>query len=156
VRLQGKTDPMITNTRKNSIAVSPVVTVLVLLAVMLLSACATTSTASPEDIVKERAQARWDALLDGDFATAYSYFSPGYRSTITVVDFEIGVRMRKVQYRTAEYLGHSCENDVCTVQIKVGYLVARPVPGLDNWESESMLSEQWINSDGEWWFLPQK
>jgi hypothetical protein len=155
MRLQGNTDLMNTTTRTNNSAVRPVVTVLVLLAVMLLSACAATP-ASTEDVIKERAQARWDALLDGDFATAYSYFSPGYRSTITVVDFEIGVRMRKVRYRTAEYLGHSCENDVCTVQIKVGYLVARPVPGLDNWESESMLSEQWINSDGEWWFLPQK
>jgi hypothetical protein len=155
MRLQGNTDLMDTTTRTNNSAVRPVVTVLVLLAVMLLSACAATPT-STEDVIKERAQARWDALLDGDFATAYSYFSPGYRSTITVVDFEIGVRMRKVRYRTAEYLGHSCENDVCTVQIKVGYQVARPVPGLDNWESESMLSEQWINSDGEWWFLPQK
>ena len=154
MRLQGKTDLMNTNTRTNSSGVRPVVAVLALLAVMLLSACATTP-ASTEDVIKERAQARWDALLDGDFATAYGYFSPGYRSTITVVDFEIGVRMKKVQYRTAEYLGHSCENNVCTVQIKVGYQVARPVPGLDNWESESMLSEQWINSDGEWWFLPQ-
>jgi hypothetical protein len=147
---------MITNTRKNSIAVSPVVTVLVLLAVMLLSACATTSTASPEDIVKERAQARWDALLDGDFATAYSYYSPGYRSAMTVVDFEIGIRMRKVQYRTAEYQGHSCEKNVCTVRFKVGYQVAKPVPGLGDWESDGMVSEQWIKSNSEWWFLPQK
>jgi hypothetical protein len=147
---------MITNTRKNSIAVSPVVTVLVLLAVMLLSACATTSTASPENIVKERAQARWDALLDGDFATAYSYYSPGYRSAMTVVDFEIGIRMRKVQYRTAEYQGHSCEKNVCTVRFKVGYQVATPVPGLGDWESDGMVSEQWIKSNSEWWFLPQK
>jgi hypothetical protein len=147
---------MITNTRKNSIAVSPVVTVLVLLAVVLLSACATTPTASPEDIVKERAQARWDALLDGDFATAYSYYSPGYRSAMTVVDFEIGIRMRKVQYRTAEYQGHSCEKNVCTVRFKVGYQVAKPVPGLSDWESVGMVSEQWIKSNSEWWFLPQK
>jgi hypothetical protein len=147
---------MITNTRKNSIAVSPVVTVLVLLAVVLLSACATTPTASPEDIVKERAQARWDALLDGDFATAYSYYSPGYRSAMTVVDFEIGIRMRKVQYRTAEYQGHSCEKNVCTVRFKVGYQVAKPVPGLGDWESDGMVSEQWIKSNSEWWFLPQK
>ena len=64
---------MNTSTEKNKIVVKHFVTVLVLLAVMLLSACATTP-ASPGDIVKERAQARWDALLNGDFATAYSYF----------------------------------------------------------------------------------
>ena len=134
----------------------PVVAVLVLLAVMLLSACATTSTASSEDIVKERAQARWDALLNGDFATAYSYLSPGYRSTITVVDYEIRVRMRKVQYRTAEFQDHSCEKNVCTVRFKVGYSVVRPVPGMTEWENNSMVPEQWIKSDGDWWFLPQK
>lgn len=131
-------------------------TVLVLLLVMLLSACATTSTAEPEDIVRDRAQARWDALLVGDFETAYSYYSPGFRSATSVVDFAIGIRMRKVQYLSAEYQDQSCENNVCTVQFKLGYRVAKPVPGVDNWESEGVVSEQWIKSDGEWWFLPQK
>jgi len=144
------------NKKIKNIAMRPVVAVLVLLAVMLLSACATTSTASSEDIVKERAQARWDALLNGDFATAYSYLSPGYRSTITVVDYEIGIRMRKVQYRTAEFQDHSCENNVCTVRFKVAYLVARPVPGMAEWENNSTVPEQWIKSNNEWWFLPQK
>jgi len=145
-----------TYTSKNYILARPVAIALVLLAVMLLSACASTSNALSEDVVKERAQARWDALLKGDFATAYSYFSPGYRSTVTVVDYEIAVRLKKVQYRTAEYQDHSCENNVCTVRIKVGYRVAKPVPGQASWESDGMVSEQWLKSDGEWWFLPQK
>ena len=146
---------MNTNSRINNIEVRSVATVLALLAVILLSACATTSTASPGDLVRERAQARWDALLKGDFATAYSYFSPGYRSSTTVVDYEIGIRMRKVQYRTAEFQDHSCENNVCTVRLKVGYKVAKPVPGMTDWKSESVVSEQWIKSNGNWWFLPQ-
>lgn len=146
---------MNTNSRTNNIAVRSVVTVLALLAVILLSACATTSTASPGDLVKERAQARWDALLKGDYATAYSYFSPGYRSATTVVDFEIGMRMRKVQYRAAEFQDYKCEKNVCTVRLKVAYKVARPVPGMADWKSDSAVSEQWIKSDGNWWFLPQ-
>lgn len=144
------------NATKFSGAPRPVATVLVLLLVMLLSACATTSTAEPEDIVRDRAQARWDALLVGDFETAYSYYSPGFRSTTSVVDFAIGIRMRRVQYRSAEFLDRNCEKSVCTVRFKLGYKVAKPVPGVDNWESEGVVSEQWIKSDGEWWFLPQK
>jgi hypothetical protein len=139
----------------NNIAVRSVVTALALLAVILLSACATTSTASPGELVRERAQARWDALLNSDFATAYSYLSPGYRSATTVVDYEIGIRMRKVQYRTAETQDYSCEKSVCTVRIKVGYKLAKAVPGMAAWESDGMVSEQWIKSDGNWWFLPQ-
>jgi hypothetical protein len=144
------------NTIANTGAVRPVATALVLLGVMLLSACAATSTVAPEDVVKERAQARWDALLTGDFATAYSYYSPGFRSATTVVDFEIGIRMRKVQHRSAEYLDQNCEENVCTVRFTVGYRVVKPVPGVDAWENEGVVSEQWIKSDGEWWFLPQK
>lgn len=144
------------NTIRNSGAARPAATALVLLLVMLLSACATTSTAEPENIVRERAQARWDALLTGDFATAYSYYSPGFRSATSVVDFEIGIRMRKVQYRSAEYQDQNCEKSICTVRFELGYRVAKPVPGVDNWESSSVVSEQWIKSDGEWWFLPQK
>ena len=139
----------------NNIAVRSVVTALTLAAVILLSACATTSTASPGELVRERAQARWDALLNGDFATAYSYLSPGYRSATTVVDYEIEIRMRKVQYRTAEFQDYSCEESICTVRLKIGYKIAKPVPGMANWESDDVVSEQWIKSDGNWWFLPQ-
>jgi len=144
------------NAIKISGAARPAATALVLLLVMLLSACATTSTAEPEDIVRDRAQARWDALLAGDFETAYSYYSPGFRSATSVVDFTIGIRMRKVQYSSAEYQDQNCDKNICTVRFKLGYRVGKPVPGVDNWESDGVVSEQWIKSDGEWWFLPQK
>ena len=121
----------------------------------LLAACASTPAAR-DKLIEQRAQARWDALLARDYETAYSYLSPGYRSTTSVTDFEIGVRARRVQYISAEYRSHSCEEAVCTVQIMVGYRVVRPVVGLPEWKSTSLVEERWINSDGGWWFLPEK
>lgn len=126
-----------------------------LLAVALLSACATTGPSADNEI-GERAQARWDALLEGDFATAYSYLSPGYRSRISVVDYELSTRMKRVQYRSAQYQEHTCEKDVCTVQVKIEYKVAKPVPGVAEFVGENTIFEQWIKSDSNWWFLPQK
>lgn len=131
-------------------------TVLAGLFLMTLAACATTSTAARDARIEKRAQARWDALLARDYATAYGFLSPGYRSTTSATDFEIDVRSRRVQYQSAEYKGHSCEESTCTVQMMVGYRVARPVQGLPEWKSSSLIEERWILSAGEWWLLPEK
>ena len=125
------------------------------LCLLLLSACAT-SPASRDKLIQERAEGRWNALLVSDYATAYSFLSPGYRSTTSVTDYEIAVRSRRVQYTSAEYKSHSCEEAVCTVRREVGYRVVRPVQGLPEWKSTSLVEERWINSDGGWWFLPEK
>ena len=147
---------MNTNTINNNRAVRPVVTVLVLLAVMLLSACATTSSSSPEDIVKQRAQARWDALLSRDYAGAYALYSPGFRSTATVVDFEINIRMRRIAYTSATYQGQNCDENTCTVTFQVGYRVGTPVPGVGVWDGFQDINDQWVKTGGEWWYLPEE
>ena len=147
---------MNTNTRINNIAVSPVVIALALLALMLLSACATTSTASPEDIVKERAQARWDALLSRDYAGAYAFYSPGYRSAVSVTDFEISIRMRRIRYTSAKFMDQKCEENTCKVLFSVGYRVGAPVPGVSVWNGFDSITDQWVKTGGEWWFLPEE
>ena len=128
----------------------------ILPAVMLLSACATTSTAPPEDIVKQRAQARWDALLARDYATAYSYYSPGYRSTTSVTDYEIGIRLRRVRWTSAEYLEHNCDENTCAVKFRLGYRVGSPVPGVDVWDGWDGIEDQWVKTGGEWWYFPEE
>jgi hypothetical protein len=128
----------------------------ILPAVMLLSACATTATAPPEDIVKQRAQERWDALLSKDYATAYSYYSPGYRSTTSATDFEIGIRLRRVRWTSAEYLDHNCDESTCTVRFQLGYQVHSPVPGVDVWNGFDTIDDQWIKTGGEWWYFPEE
>ena len=143
-------------TKNNNIVVRPVVTVLVLLFVILLSACTTMPAASPEENVKERAQARWDALLSRDYSGAYALYSPGYRSTVSVVDFEIHFRMRRIRYSSAEYLDLSCEENTCTVRFNLGYRVNSPVPGVNAWDGYDVIDEQWVKTGDEWWYLPQE
>jgi len=128
----------------------------VLLCAMTLVACATGSKDSGDRVIPERAQARWDALLAKNYAGAYAYATPGYRSSNSLTDFEIAVRSRRVQYTAAEYQEHRCEDAACTVKISVDYRVVRPVAGVPEWKSSSVIEERWVYSDGEWWFLPQK
>ena len=47
--------------------------------VVLLTACASFKPKTPEEIVKERATARWQAMIPRDFAKAYTFLAPSYR-----------------------------------------------------------------------------
>ena len=120
----------------------------------LVSACATTQPAGGD--VKSRAQERWDALASGDLDTAYAFYSPGYRSSHSRVDFEIDLRSRRVRWTGAKVLEASCEADLCTVESKVDYKVIKPVPGVPEWKSSENVAERWVRVDGQWWFFPDK
>lgn len=120
----------------------------------LLTACAGTGS-TKKNPVEERAQQRWDALLAGDFDTAYSLYSPGYRSANSRVDFEISQRSRKVAILAAIVDGSECDADACTVTSQVQYRVGSPVPGVSKWESSSKVQERWVRTEGKWWYVPE-
>jgi predicted small secreted protein len=122
--------------------------------IVLVSACATTQPAGSD--VKSRAQERWDALASGDLDAAYAFYSPGYRSSHSRVDFEIDLRTRRVRWTGAKVLEASCEADLCTVKSKVEYKVNQPVPGVPEWKSSENVAERWVRVDGQWWFFPDK
>ncbi|MDZ4728682.1 MAG: hypothetical protein SH820_01915 [Xanthomonadales bacterium] len=122
---------------------------------LLLSACASSGKVQ-HNPVEERAQQRWDALLSRDFDTAYSLYSPGYRSANSRVDFEISQRIRKVTILVAQVNGSECSAQACTVNATVQYRVGSPVPGVSKWESSSKLQERWVKTDGKWWYVPDK
>ncbi len=125
---------------------------LTMLLMVLLTACA--GTGKKATGIEQRAQARWDAVLSRDLDSAYQYFSPGYRSAHSRVDYEVALRMRRVAWTSAEVLESSCEADACTVSVNVGYRVAQPVPGIPKWESKSIVKERWVRTQGEWWYVP--
>lgn len=122
---------------------------------LLLTACASTENAKKHP-VEERSQQRWDALLAGDFDTAYTLYSPGYRSANSRVDFEISYRTRKVAIIGAEVESSDCEAEACTVTTMVQYQVGSPVPGVSKWESASTVQERWVRTEGKWWYVPEE
>jgi hypothetical protein len=133
----------------------PASLLLVTMLSLLLGACASTGTVK-KHAVDERAQLRWDSLLKGDFDTAYSLYSPGYRSANSRVDFEISQRTRKVAVLDAKVENSECSAEACTVNVTVKYRVASPVPGVTKWESDSKLQERWVKTEGKWWFVPDQ
>ena len=144
--------PAATTSRTLARAIMYCVGAILLLA--LAASCATTR--SSDSLVKQRAQALWDAILAKDYDTAYGFYSPGYRSSHTRVDFEIYLRTRRVRWTSAEVQEASCKADVCTVTALLGYSVAGAVPGVPMWKSKKKLEETWVRTQGQWWFLPEE
>ncbi len=72
----------------------------------LLSACATTT--HTENNIEKRAKARWDAILSDDLAGAYEFLSPGFRSSVSSVQYQRSVLLKRVKWTAAEYTESQC------------------------------------------------
>ncbi len=118
-----------------------------------LPACSNV-TNTPEAIVAERAQGRWDALIKGDLKGAYEFLSPGYRQAMPFSRYEQkihGVGM----WQAARVSKVVCQQpDVCeaTVNVDVRLIVPRIREPI---ESTNPVYERWVNIDGEWWYVPE-
>lgn len=120
----------------------------------MLAACAATPSQKKEGI-EVRIQARWDGLISGDYASAWEYYSPGFRSANSAVDLEIYWRSRQVETLDATYKSHECTDTLCDVMVDMTYKVMKPVRGLDEWKNNKVIKEKWILTENEWWFVQE-
>jgi len=121
---------------------------------MLLSACATSTSLSPESQVEERATARWEAFFRGDLAAMYMYLSPAYRTSVSSLQYQRSILLRRVAYTSAKYVGSTCQESVCKVKIDVGYAVSGAVPGVQSFKRTQIIEESWVLIDGQWYLVP--
>jgi hypothetical protein len=129
---------------------------LVLAAALALVAagCGEQTPPGPEDVVAERAQARWDALVGEEFERAWEYYTPGFREQLPAGDFALDMSRRPIDWVGAEVMGVDCAADdpTCTVRVRVEYKAPLPVPGATDVRSESGTEETWVQLDGQWWY----
>jgi hypothetical protein len=124
----------------------------VVCALLLLSACAT--PVSKEVQVEQRATARWETLLSGDLAGAYEYLSPGYRSSVTSIQYQQSILRQQVQWTSAKYLESTCEETTCNVKILVGFTVYGALPGVKSFDGTKDIEESWVLISGNWYLVP--
>lgn len=123
-----------------------------LVSLLLLSACASTEPKVSD--IEERVTAYWDTLFSGDLAGAYEFLSPGYRSSVSSMDYQRSILMKQVQWTSAKYVSSDCTETTCTVEISLGYRVAGAVPGVKSFTGFQNVEESWINIDGMWYLVP--
>ncbi|WP_376697025.1 hypothetical protein [Wenzhouxiangella sp. EGI_FJ10305] len=105
--------------------------------------------------VSDRAQARWDALVDKDGKTAWNYYTPGFRDTYPQPDFDYDIRRRPVRWLDAEVRGADCQEDRCTVRVWVEYDAPSAPQGQRSVKLSKVVSEEWLKLDGQWWYAEE-
>lgn len=116
------------------------------LAVALMNGCATSP--SSQEIVRARAQERWQAVLSGDAAKAYGFLSPGSRSSITLTNYLKKLERGSAFWRKAEVGSVECQESRCNVTVFLEYDLKDAVKGL-----RRPIGETWLLDEGQWWLV---
>ena len=116
----------------------------------LASGCASVGggSAAAEKVVLERAQARWNALVERDWNTAYPYLTPAYRAVVPLKRY--GNQFTgPVQWEAAKATGATCEEKRCTVKVEITFRTL--LPGHMDRLTSTFVDEVWVLEDGQWY-----
>lgn len=122
-------------------------------ACLTLAACASLGSSPPEDQVRQRASARWQALLVNDYSKAYTYATPGYRALVSPDNYRRrqGAVLQRV---SSEVFSVNCpQADKCTARVVVG--VKPPLSKRYGPVITAPVDETWVLEDGQWWLAEQ-
>ena len=116
--------------------------------VITVAGCATMDTKPKEEVVKERAQARADAMVAGKFKAVYEFYSPTARKTMQYEDFVLGTKMGNWKGATVDRVQCSSE-DLCDVDLTVDFAhrLAR---------IKGPLRQTWIREGNSWWYAAKE
>ena len=123
-----------------------------LAAALALAACASNSAKTPEQIVAERAEARWQHLIKQDFAGAYAYLTPAYRDVVPQEQYRrrfgsAGAWTNAIVHEV------KCEPEACTVKVRITTQLRIPKFAARLPEVSSYIDERWVREDGQWWLF---
>lgn len=124
------------------------------LAILLSAGCASTAPRTAEEAVTQRAQERLDLYLEGNFAEAYEYLSPGYRSGVSRLEYQRQVTAQPFNWTSARVVASECSESSCKLKISVGIVVYGALPGVPRYETTTAITENWIKSGRTWYFVP--
>ena len=133
--------------------------VLLLAILLLASGCArmVKDTRTPEEIVAERANARWAAVIEGQWQQAYDLLTPGYRAATDFDSYRMNLLARKINWTAASTTKVVCESaEKCTASVKIDYALVGGLPGVSRVTSSATADETWLKLDGQWLHLPNK
>jgi hypothetical protein len=118
----------------------------------LLAGCATSTPKTPG--VEDRAAARWDILLAGDLGGAYEYLSPGFRSSVSSLQYQRSVLLKRVRWTSAKVRSSECTESTCDVSVLLGYRITGVLPGVKTFDGTQDIVETWILADRMWYLVP--
>ena len=122
-------------------------------AVVLAAGCAIggnltsdTPLETKQAVVRERAEARWQAIIKGDYPAAYAYLSPASRGVVNAGTFEARQK-GVVTYTGVKIDTVSCEAAACKVKLWLTYN-HKVMKGVT-----TPAEESWIIDGGQAWYV---
>jgi hypothetical protein len=112
-----------------------------------LTGCAAVKPRTAEEVVRERAQARWDALVRGDTKAAYEFFSSGSRSVLKPEDFANSIRVGFWKSAVVDEVV-CAQQELCEAHVTIEY----EFQGV-RVKAKKPLVETWIRAGTDWWFV---
>lgn len=95
--------------------------------------------------VTKRAQARWDALLNGDVPAAYQFLSPASRQIISLEQYQ--QKVNPSSYRAIKFRNVSCSEQTCQINLWLTF-DHRLMKGI-----ETPVGETWVLENGQAWYV---
>jgi len=106
--------------------------------------CAGLESKPAAEVVKEKSQARWDALVKGDLKTAYEFYTPTTRQSLKYEGFVIAYPQNLYKSATVDKVNcpkpDLCYADVTLENLVKGHRIKGP------------LRETWIREGNDWWY----
>lgn len=120
-------------------------------ATALVGCAGLTSSAPPEQVVRQLATQRWQALLSRNFDKAYEFSVPSYRALRNAEYYKRNREATPVKWISAEVFGVECEAIKCVVRIK---LESKPIVPF-NFPGNIVggIDETWVLEGGKWWMF---
>ena len=112
----------------------------------------------PEAAVRQRADQRWQMMIDGKYEEAYRYLAPGFQAVQSFRSYTSSFANTAWTGGKAVRVECNDERDKCTATVRVDAKVF--MPGLKLTEGQggnvtSYIQENWIRQNGNWWLFPQ-
>jgi uncharacterized protein YchJ len=106
----------------------------------------------PEDILQQRVNERWQALIARDYQAAYALETPAFRAAYDLQAFRrrLGGLVEWSQAEVKE-VALSDEKDTAQVTVLASYTATTPFGAGDAYENTKPFEEQWIYLEGQWW-----
>ena len=125
----------------------------------LLAGCGTTGGTKPGSggkgkPVEERAQERWNYLIERKAGDAYEYLTPGYRSAHPKDVYASKMSTRPVKWTKASVTGKTCEDEnTCEISLTIEFSL-RMGGGVGTVSSFNVQKEKWLRIKNQWYHLP--
>lgn len=126
--------------------------------VLLVAGCASQPSdpiLQSEQIIKQRAQERWDASRKGDFEKAFSFTTPSYRAVTDIKVFR-NATSGSQNLVSADVLSVKCETEAsCAAKVRFQFHSPITLQNLKQDIIENHFDETWVKEDGNWWLFKQ-